>query len=132
LMKSPLYAIILAGGRGTRFWPRSRKAHPKQVLSIVGEETLLQQTVRRIAKVVPPERIFVVTSEDLRREVLRQIPEVPPQQILAQPLPRERAPATAVGTHLRRLRDEDAVVGVSPADHVVTKPGKFRATGEDA
>ncbi len=131
-MKSPLYALILAGGRGTRFWPRSRKAHPKQVLSIVGEETLLQQTVKRIAKVVPPERIYVVTSEDLRREVLRQIPEVPPQQILAEPLPRNSAPAIALGTHLIRLRDEDAIVGVFPADHVVTKPAKFLATVKNA
>lgn len=131
-MKAPLYAVILAGGRGTRFWPRSRKAHPKQVLSIVGDETLLQQTVARIAKLIPPERIYVVTSESLRREVLRQIPEVPPEQVLAEPLPRNSAPAIALGTHLIRLRDENAVVGVFPADHVVTKPAKFLTTVKHA
>ena len=124
-MKAPLYAVILAGGRGTRFWPRSRKAHPKQVLSIVGEQTLLQQTVARIAKLVPPERIYIITNETLRREVWRQIPEVPPDQVLAEPVPRNSAPAIALGTHLIRLRDENAIVGVFPADHVVTRPAKF-------
>lgn len=131
-MKASLYALILAGGRGTRFWPRSRKAHPKQVLSIVGEETLLQQTVARISKVVPPERIYVVTSDSLRREILRQIPEVPPEQVIAEPLPRNSAPAIALGSHLIRLRDENAIVGVFPSDHVVTKSAKFLATVKDA
>ncbi|MCC7339873.1 MAG: mannose-1-phosphate guanylyltransferase [Bryobacterales bacterium] len=131
-MKTPLYAVILAGGRGTRFWPRSRKAHPKQVLSIVGERTLLQQTVERISKLIPPDHIYVVTSESLRAEVLRQIPDVPAEQVLAEPLPRNSAPAIALGTHLIRLRDEKAIVGVFPADHVVTKPAKFLATVKHA
>ncbi|MCZ2156079.1 MAG: mannose-1-phosphate guanylyltransferase, partial [Bryobacterales bacterium] len=124
-MKAPLYALILAGGRGTRFWPRSRKKHPKQMLSIVGEQTMLQQTVERISRIVPPERIVVVTSETLRPEILRQIPQVPAEQILGEPLPRNSAPAIALGTHLIRLRDENAVVGVFPSDHVVTKPAAF-------
>lgn len=127
-MKAPRYAVILAGGRGTRFWPRSRKAHPKQVLSIVGEQTMLQQTVDRITKLVPPERIFVITSEHLRGEILRQIPQVPKDQVVAEPLPRNSAPAIALGTHLIRQRDENAVVGVFPSDHIVTKPAKFTAT----
>ncbi|MCL4783058.1 MAG: mannose-1-phosphate guanylyltransferase [Bryobacterales bacterium] len=131
-MKAPLYAVILAGGRGTRFWPRSRKAHPKQVLSIVGERTLLQQTVARISRLVPPERIYVVTSESLRGEVLRQTPEVPPEQVLAEPLPRNSAPAIALGTHLIRLREENAIVGVFPADHVVTRPASFLACVKNA
>lgn len=131
-MKASRYAVILAGGRGTRFWPRSRKAHPKQVLSIVGEQTMLQQTVSRLAKIVSPERVFVITSESLRPEILRQLPQVPKEQVVAEPLARNSAPAIALGTHLIRQRDENAVVGVFPSDHVVTKPAKFVATLQSA
>ena len=127
-MNAPRYALILAGGRGTRFWPRSRKAHPKQVLSIIGEQTMLRQTVARLAKIISPERVFVITSESLRAEILRQLPQLPKEQIVAEPLARNSAPAIALGTHIIRQRDENAIVGVFPSDHVVTKPAKFLAT----
>lgn len=86
---------------------------------------MLQQTVARISKAVPPERIYVVTAEALRPEIVRQIPQVPAEQVLGEPLPRNSAPAIALGTHLIRLRDENAVVGVFPSDHAVTKPALF-------
>lgn len=125
---SQMYALIMAGGRGTRFWPRSRKAHPKQVLSIVGEDTLVQQTVARVAKLTTHEHIFIVTSESLRAELIRQLPQVPREQIIAEPLPRNTAPCIGLGAKLIRERDPLAVMGVFPADHAVARPGRFTST----
>ena len=71
------YGLILAGGRGTRFWPRSRKRFAKQVLNVVGERSLIQATVDRLTPVIPPERLWVLTSEDLRDIIVRQLPEIP-------------------------------------------------------
>ena len=80
------YGLILAGGRGTRFWPRSRKKSAKQVLSFGGERTLIQQTVDRLRTLLPPERIWVITNGLLRNEIIKQLPNVPPHQIVAEPL----------------------------------------------
>ena len=77
------YGLILAGGRGTRFWPRSRKKSAKQVLSFGGERTLIQQTVDRLSPVLAPERIWILTNDRLRDEIVRQLPDVPEAQILA-------------------------------------------------
>ncbi len=119
------YALILAGGRGTRFWPRSRKAHSKQVLSFTGERTLIQQTVDRLKEVMPPERIFILTNPALRAEIIKQLPEVPKRQILAEPAQRNTAPAIGLAAHLIAQQDPEAVMGVFPADHVITKPKRF-------
>jgi mannose-1-phosphate guanylyltransferase len=122
---SHYYALILAGGRGTRFWPRSRKAHSKQVLSFTGDRTLIQQTVDRLSEVLPPERIYVLTNPSLRSEIVRQLPGVPKNQILAEPAQRNTAPAIGLAAHLIGQQDPDAVMGVFPADHVITKPKRF-------
>ena len=119
------YALILAGGRGTRFWPRSRRAHSKQVLTFGGDRTLIQQTVDRLAEVLPLERIFVLTNPDLRSEIVRQLPGVPKAQILAEPAQRNTAPAIGLAAHLIAQQDPDAVMGVFPADHVITKSKRF-------
>jgi mannose-1-phosphate guanylyltransferase len=119
------YGLILAGGRGTRFWPRSRKTHSKQVLSFTGDRTLIQQTVDRLKEVLPPERIFVLTNPSLRAEIVRQLPEVPKRQIIAEPAQRNTAPAIGLAAHLIAQQDPDAVMGVFPADHVITKPKRF-------
>lgn len=125
MKKSHTYALILAGGRGTRFWPRSRKAHSKQVLSFTGDRTLIQQTVDRLQEVLPPERIFVLTNPALRSEIIKQLPGVPKSQILAEPAQRNTAPAIGLAAHLIGQLDPDAVMGVFPADHVITKPKRF-------
>lgn len=119
------YGLILAGGRGTRFWPRSRRARSKQVLSFLGERTLIQQTVDRLSAVIPPERIWVLTNDHLRGEIVRQLPEVPKKQILAEPAQRNTAPCIGLAAHILHSIDPDAVMGVFPADHVITKPKKF-------
>jgi mannose-1-phosphate guanylyltransferase len=120
------YGLILAGGRGTRFWPRSRKRHAKQVLNVAGPRSLIQATVDRLAPVIPPERLWVLTSPLLRDEIVRQLPEIPRAQILAEPAQRNTAPAIGLAAHILRSVDEDAVFGVFPSDHVISKPARYR------
>ena len=120
-----LYALILAGGRGTRFWPRSRTRRAKQVLEFLGSGTLIQQTVQRLEPVVPGERIWVLTNEHLRDEICRQLPQLPRQQVLAEPVQRNTAPAIALAAHILHCKDPDAVMGVFPADHFIAKPTSF-------
>ena len=121
------YGLILAGGRGTRFWPRSRKRSAKQVLDVAGERSLIQATVERLAPVIPPQRMWILTNENLRRTIIRQLPEVPQNQILAEPLQRNTAPAIGLAAHILRSLDPDAVMGVFPSDHVVGRPAAYRA-----
>jgi mannose-1-phosphate guanylyltransferase len=119
------YGLILAGGRGTRFWPRSRRRTAKQVLRLFGDRSLIQQTVARLAPVIPPERIFVLTNDHLRDEIVRQLPEVPRRQILAEPAPRNTAPAIGLAAHILQSIDKDALMGVFPSDHVIAKPREY-------
>jgi mannose-1-phosphate guanylyltransferase len=131
------YGLILAGGRGTRFWPRSRRSHSKQVLRFIGERSLIQQTVDRLSPVIPPERLWILTNDHLRAEIVRQLPEVPKNQILAEPAQRNTAPAIGLAAHILESIDPNAVMGVFPSDHVIAKPrylrfvrGAFRAAAD--
>lgn len=126
MAKANHYGLILAGGRGTRFWPRSRRKHAKQVLRFIGERSLIQQTVDRLKLVLPPERLWILTNDNLRAEIVRQLPEVPKSQILAEPAQRNTAPAIGLAAHILHSIDQDSVMGVFPADHMITKPGRYR------
>lgn len=126
-MNPHYYGLILAGGRGTRFWPRSRKRSAKQVLNVVGERSLIQATVDRLAPVIAPQRIWILTNHHLRATIIRQLPQVPREQILAEPMQRNTAPAIGLAAHILRSADPDAVMGVFPSDHVVAKPAVYRA-----
>ncbi len=119
------YGLILAGGRGTRFWPRSRRARAKQVLSMFGEQSLIQTTVDRLSPLIPPERLWVLTNEHLRQEIVRQLPSIPRKQILAEPIQRNTAPAIGLAAHILHSIDKDAVMGVFPSDHVIAKPRRY-------
>ncbi|MGH9558836.1 MAG: mannose-1-phosphate guanylyltransferase [Bryobacteraceae bacterium] len=119
------YGLIIAGGRGTRFWPRSRRASAKQVLPLFGERSLIQQTVDRLHPVLPPRRIWILTNEHLRKEIVRQLPEVPKSQILAEPAQRNTAPAIGLAAHILNSIDPAALMGVFPADHVIGRPRDF-------
>ncbi len=114
------YAIIMAGGSGTRFWPLSRSDRPKQFLALGPDSrSLLRATAERVWHLIPPERTFVVTSELLREQVETALPEIPPQQVLAEPVGRNTAPCIGwAATHVRRL-DPDAVMMILPADHYI-------------
>src|SRR5215813_1345466 len=124
-MPKNLYGLILAGGRGTRFWPLSRRASAKQVLRLFGERSLIQQTIDRLRPVLPPERIWILTNDHLRAEIVRQLPEVPARQILAEPAQRNTAPAIGLAAQIIQGLDPDSVMGVFPADHVIGKERSY-------
>src|ERR1043166_5206643 len=107
---SHYYGLILAGGRGTRFWPRSRRRHSKQVLRVVGERSLIQATVDRLRPLVRPERLWILTNDHLRAEIVSQLPEVPAEQILAEPAQRNTAPAIGLAAHILHSIDPQAVM----------------------
>jgi len=120
------HALILAGGRGTRFWPRSRKDSPKQLLKFQGERSLIQETVDRLRAEIPPERIWVLTNDRLRHALIRQLPEVPRRQVIAEPAQRNTAPCIGLAAQLLHRLDPDAVMGIFPADHLISRPARFR------
>ncbi|MCX7602896.1 MAG: sugar phosphate nucleotidyltransferase [Bryobacteraceae bacterium] len=120
------HALILAGGRGTRFWPRSRRAAAKQVLDLTGEGPLIGLTVRRLRPLVDPSRIWVLTSRELRPAIVRLLRDVPPRQILAEPAGRNTAPAIGLAAKIMMDADPQAVMGVFPADHHIGRPAAFR------
>ena len=122
------YPVILAGGRGTRFWPLSRKRRAKQLLALDGNETMIQQTVARLAPIAAPSRFWIITNDDLRPAILRQLPKLPPKQIIAEPAGRNTAPAIGLAAFLLLRHDPDAVLGLFPSDHVVAEPAQYRAT----
>jgi mannose-1-phosphate guanylyltransferase len=119
------YAVIMAGGSGTRFWPLSRRRHPKQLLELFGSGTMLEQTVERLRPLIPPERIYVYTSELVWREVCRLLPQIPRAQIVAEPASRNTAPTLGVAAHEILERDPEGLMVVLPADHVITKPAEY-------
>lgn len=126
-MPNHRYGLIMAGGRGTRFWPRSRRRNAKQVLRFFGERTLIQQTVDRLEPVIPPENLWVITNELLQGEIRNQLPQIPKEQIIAEPAQRNTAPCIGLAAHILNELDPEAVMGVFPADHLILKEAKFRA-----
>jgi mannose-1-phosphate guanylyltransferase len=121
------YPVILAGGRGTRFWPLSRKRRAKQLLALDGKQTMLQQTVARLTPMAAPGRFWIITNSDLRPAILRQLPKFPPKQIIAEPAGRNTAPAIGLAAFLLLRHDPDAVLGMFPSDHVIANPAEYRA-----
>ena len=126
---SDVYAVIMAGGAGTRFWPASRAATPKQLLPLAGDasEALLAATVRRIAPLVPPERVYIATGAHLVDATARILPGVPRANLLAEPLPRNTAPCIGWATATIARLAPDARIMVLPSDHYITDEAEFRA-----
>jgi len=117
--------VILAGGSGTRFWPRSRRARAKQVLSLEGERTMIQETLARLEPLATPSDVWVITNSWLHDVIVEQLPEVPTHHVLAEPCARNTAPACALAAFLLEHEAPDTVLGVFPSDHVITKTERF-------
>ena len=126
------YPVILAGGRGTRFWPVSRRRRSKQLLALDGKQTMLQQTVARLAPLAPARRFWVVTNQELRPEVLRKVRRLPAKQVLAEPAGRNTAPAIGLAAFLLLRADPAAVIGMFPADQVAADAARFRKVVQQA
>jgi mannose-1-phosphate guanylyltransferase len=119
-----MFAIVMAGGSGTRLWPLSRRRTPKQLLNLTGETSLLQQTVARLAPLLEPQDIYVITSQAHVRASREQLPQLPDENVLGEPLARSTAVAAGLATVLAR-REPDEVALVLPADHHVGEPAAF-------
>jgi mannose-1-phosphate guanylyltransferase len=125
--KLATHAVILAGGRGTRFWPRSRTRTPKQLLNIVGNETMLEQTVARLRPLIPAERIWTVTNREQAQEVRKQVPVPARRRVLTEPVGRNTAAAIALAAlHVCHSARGDALLAVLPADHYIANPERYR------
>jgi len=117
--------VILAGGSGTRFWPRSRRARAKQVLALDGERSMLQQTVERLKPLAGLDKTWVITNEYLAHEIADQLPGLPAAQIVQEPVARNTAPACGLAAFLIERQNPDAVLGIFPSDHVITDEPRF-------
>jgi mannose-1-phosphate guanylyltransferase len=125
--KLATHAVILAGGRGTRFWPRSRTRTPKQLLNIVGKDTMLQQTIARLRPLIPAERIWTVTNLEQAAAVRKQVPAAARKRVVTEPLGRNTAVAIGLAAiHVRHTEGGDALMAVLPADHYIELDKKYR------
>ncbi len=125
-MNKNFYAVIMAGGIGSRFWPISRTAHPKQFIDILGTgKTLIQNTYDRFLKIVPKENIYIVTNESYRDLVKQQLPELNEQQILGEPVMRNTAPCVAYACHKINMLNPDGAIVVAPSDHLIIDTERF-------
>src|SRR5437660_387489 len=124
------YPVILAGGRGTRFWPLSRKKRDKQLLALDGKQTMIQQTVARLTPLSPTGNFWVITNEDLRPAIVKQLPKLPKAHVLAEPVVRNTAPPIGLAAFLHLREDPDAVIGMFPSDHVIADEKRYRETME--
>jgi len=125
--KLATHAVILAGGRGTRFWPRSRTRTPKQLLNIVGKTTMLEQTVARLRPLVAPDHIWTVTNAEQAAAVRQQLSAGSRKRVLTEPIGRNTAAAIALAAfHIRHVAKGDALMAVLPADHFIAQPETYR------
>src|SRR6202045_1330651 len=131
-MSNPIYALILAGGSGERFWPLSRRNRPKQLLRLVSERTLLEETIARLEGLVPSERILILTNVDQEKAVRDLLKSFPKQNIIAEPAKRDTAAAVALGAGWVAARDHGATMLVLPADHVIADRDAFQETMKTA
>jgi mannose-1-phosphate guanylyltransferase len=126
------FVIIMAGGRGERFWPVSREKTPKQLIKLLGDRSFLQQAVDRVSPLVPMKNIFIITNEVQAPEVRKQIPKLPKENVIAEPVGRDTCAAVTLGAALVGARSTTGVMAVLPADHVIPDGKKFQQVLSDA
>lgn len=126
------FVIIMAGGRGERFWPVSREKQPKQLLKLLGDRSFLQQAVDRVLPLAPLKNIFIITTESQAAEVRRQLPKLPKENVVAEPVGRDTCAAVTLGAALVGARSTTGVMAVLPADHVIPEEKKFQQVLGDA
>jgi len=127
-----LYALIMAGGVGSRFWPRSKEKTPKQLLKIFGDNTMIQDTVERLNGVIPKENIFIITNIIQREEIIKQLPDIPKTNILEEPFGRNTAACIGLASMMIEQKSKDAVTVVLPADHIIKDIASFHSTLKSA
>lgn len=128
MSKLEFHPVILAGGRGTRFWPLSRMKRAKQLLALDGKQTMMQQTVTRLLPLAPARNFMVITNTHLHREILRQVPKLDKNKVFAEPAARNTAPAIGLAAFLLERAHPSAVIGLFPSDHVIADAARYRAT----
>src|ERR1700733_13717041 len=126
------FVIIMAGGRGERFWPLSLEKMPKQLLALLGKKSFLQEAVERVLPIVPAKNIFVITNEAQLPEVKKQLPKIPKGNLIAEPIGRDTCAAVTLGAALVGARSTMGVMAVLPADHVIPEEKKFQQVLSDA
>ncbi len=131
-MKKEFCALIMAGGKGTRFWPKSTEEKPKQFLNLIEERTMLQMTVDRVKKIIPIEKIFIVTCSKYTKLVEEQIPKLPKKNIIVEPIGRNTAPCILLASLYIKQIYEDAIITVLPSDHIISKEEDFCEVLNDA
>src|SRR5688500_4917367 len=125
-MNKNLYVVLMAGGVGVRFWPYSRNSKPKQFLDVIGSgKTLLQSTFERFLPICPPENIYVVTHEEHAHLVRQQLPQITDDQVLAEPMRKNTAPCIAYASYKIIQKNKDAIIVVTPSDHLIMKEAEF-------
>lgn len=119
------YVIIMAGGKGERFWPLSTKDHPKQLLPVGTKRTMIEESVERIKPLVSPEKILIVTNKNLKSKIEKLVPEIPAKNVIGEPVGRNTAPAIGLGAVIAQAEDEDPIIVVLTADHIIKEEEKF-------
>lgn len=127
-----IYATIMAGGAGTRFWPASRKLTPKQLLNLAGERSMIQSTVDRLGEMCPAKNVLVVTNEVLVDAIREQLPDVPAESIIGEPAKRDTAPCVGLAAAWVMAMDPEAIMAVMPADHVISPDDVFQKSMQHA
>src|SRR5256885_13425365 len=125
------FVIIMAGGRGERFWPLSREQTPKQLLALLGNRSFLQQAVDRVLPLVPTKNILIITNDAQASAVRKQLPKLPKENVIAEPVGRDTCAAVTLGAALVGARSTTAVMAVLPADHVIPEEKKFQQALND-
>src|SRR5205823_1020256 len=126
------FVIIMAGGKGERFWPLSREKTPKQLLTLLGDRSFLQQAVDRVLPLVPIKNVLIITNEAQAADVRKQLPKLPKQNVIAEPIGRDTCAAVTLGAALVGARSTTAVMAVLPADHVIPEDRKFQQVLSDS